>query len=72
MARVAVVGELQRSRRGLDVVEAHDPALRLRDRLLGDDEHVGVLEPARPLGRVQEQRREVVALLDLRDALRAG
>ena len=72
MPRIAIVGELERSLRGLDVVEAHDPALRLRDRLLGDDEHVRVLEAARPLGRVQEQPREVVALLDLGDALRAG
>ena len=66
---IAVVGELERPLRRLDVVQPHDAALRLRDRLLRDDEHVRVLEAARLLGRVQEQPREVVAVLDLRDAL---
>ena len=70
VARVAVVGELERPLRRLDLVQPHDAALGLRDHLLGDDEHVGVLEAARALGRVgQEQPREVVAFLDLRDAL---
>ena len=50
-ARTALVG-------GLDVVEPHDAALGLRDRLLRDDEHVAVLE----LGALRDERGEIVAL----------
>ncbi len=50
-----------------DVVGLFDPALRLRDRLLRDDEHVALLQPARPLERVPEQRREVVSGPHLRE-----
>ena len=53
----------------LDVDQAAHPALALRDRLLGDDEHVRILEAADALGRGQQERREIVVLLDLRDAL---
>jgi hypothetical protein len=43
------------------VVGALDPSLRLGDRLLRDDEHVPLLQPARPLDGVAEQHREIVA-----------
>ena len=69
MARIAIAGELVRALGRLDPVEADDPALGLRDDLLRDDEDVGVLEPARPVGRLRQERHEIVALLDLRDAL---
>ena len=39
---------------------ALDPAFRLGDDLLRDDEDVAFLEPARTLDRVAEERREVV------------
>ena len=64
-----VAGELARALGRLDLGERDDAALRLRDGLLRDDDDVAVLEPARALGGVGEQRREVVALLDLREAL---
>ena len=53
----------------LDLVEPDDAALRLRDDLLRDDDDVGVLEPSGAVGRVRQERDEIVALLDLRDAL---
>ena len=62
-------GELERARRRLDLVQPDDAALGLRDDLLRDDDDVAVLEPAGALGRVGEERHEVVALLDLRDPL---
>src|SRR5205085_5520862 len=49
---------------GLDLRQAHDPALGLRDRLLGDDEHVAVLEG----GTAGDQLSEVVTLVDLGQA----
>ncbi len=61
-ARIAVARELTRASRGLDLVQAHDAALDLRDRLLGDDEHVAVLELS-PLG---DHAREVVPRAELR------
>ena len=53
---------------GLDVLDPHDAALGLRDGLLRDDDDVAVLE-LRPR---RDQRAEVVALLDLGQALRPG
>ena len=69
MSRVAIAGELARALGRLDLVEADHPALRFRDHLLRDDEDVGVLEPARTRRRLRQERNEIVALLDLRDAL---
>ena len=46
----------------LDLVQPHHAALGLRDDLLGDDEDVCVLEPARPLGRLGQKCDEIVAL----------
>ena len=47
--------------------DALDPALRLRDRLLGDHDHVTCLETTSPLDRVADQSWKVVACGDLRD-----
>src|SRR3990172_7884825 len=47
-ARVLAAGELDRARRRLQLVEPHDAALGLRDRLLGNDDDVAVLQPADP------------------------
>ena len=69
MARIAIAGELVRALGRLDPVEADHPALGLRDDLLSDDEDVGVLEPSCAIGRFRQERHEIVALLDLRDAL---
>ena len=69
MARIAIAGELERALGRLDSVEADHPALGLRDDLLRDDEHVGVLEAACAIGRFRQERHEIVAFLDLRDAL---
>ena len=55
-----------RSRR-LDPVEVDDAAFHLRDRLLRDDDDVVAREPAGAVGRFDEQRAEVVPLLELRD-----
>jgi hypothetical protein len=62
---VALVRELAGTRGGLDVVESHDATLGLRDRLLRHDHDVAVLEA----GRARDQPAEVVALLDLGQAL---
>jgi len=68
--RVAVgAGELPRALRGLDIGEAHDPALDLRDRLLGHHDDVAVLEPAGPERCLVELPGEVVALGQLGDSL---
>ena len=56
--------ELDRCGRRLDVVEADDAPLRLRHDLLRDDDDVGVLE----LDRLDDERAELVALHDLREA----
>ena len=50
-----------------DVVRLLDPPFRLRHRLLRDDEHVAVLEPACPFDRVAEERGEVVPGPHLRE-----
>ena len=65
LPRVALVaGDLDRTRRGLDVVEPYDASLNLGDRLLRHDDDVGVLE----LDALDDHRREVVTLAQLRDA----
>ncbi len=56
--------DLDRARRGVDAVQAHDPSFDLRDRLLRDDDDVAVLE----LHALEDERHEVVALLELGDA----
>src|SRR5438034_1306320 len=60
-----VAGDLARALRRLDRVEAEDAALDLRDRLLRDDDDVPVLE----LDALDDQLREVVVLVQLRDPL---
>src|SRR5437868_5643530 len=65
-ARIGLVArELAGLLRRLDARERDDLALDLRDGLLRDDDHVSVLE-LRALG---DQRREVVSLTQLRQAL---
>ena len=65
-ARVAVrARELARLLGRLDLVEAHDPALGLRDDLLRDADDVAVLELDAP----GDHRGQVVALADLRQPL---
>ena len=59
LTRVALVaGQLARLRRRLEVVDPHDPALGLRDRLLRDDDDVAVSQ----LDEADDERGEVVAL----------
>ena len=53
---------------GSIAVELDDATLDLRDRLLRDDEDVVVLEPAGAACRLDEERAEVVSVLELRDA----
>ena len=67
LARIAVVArELDGARRRLDLVEAHDPALDLRDGLLRDDDDVALLEPARRGAHASARSgRQIVALLEL-------
>ena len=65
VARVVSGRELDCRGRRLDVVEAHDPPLGLRDDLLGDDDDVAVLE----LDALDDERAEVVPLRDLRETL---
>ena len=62
-------GQLDRPGRRLDLVEGDHAPLHLRDRLLGDHHHVRVDEPSGPLGRLGEQRSEVVTVTELRDPL---
>ncbi len=50
------------------VVGLLDPPLRLGDDLVGDDEHVALLQSAGALERVPHERGEVVARPHLRDA----
>ena len=69
VTRIAVAGQLVGAFGRLDLLEADHPALRFRDDLLGDDEDVGVLEASCPFRCLRQQRHEIVALLDLRDAL---
>ena len=63
-AVAVLAGDLARLLRRLDSVERDDAPLDLRDRLLRDDDDVAVLE----LDPLDDQRREVVALAQLRDA----
>ena len=44
-----------------------DATLDLRDRLLGDDEDVVLLEARAACSRLDEERGEIVSLLELRD-----
>ena len=69
MTRIGVTGKLTGLRGRLQLVESHDAPFRLRDDLLRHDDHIGVLEPAQSRRCVREQSGELVALLDLRDAL---
>ena len=62
-------GQLVSLLRRSDAVEQDDPALGLRHDLLHDDHDVAVLEAAGARGRLRDQRREIVPLLDLRYAL---
>jgi hypothetical protein len=66
LARVAVfAGELDGQLGRLDAGERDDASLGFRDDLLGEHEHVAVLE----LDGRRDERGEVVALPDLRQAL---
>src|SRR6476469_3132459 len=65
LARVALVaGELAGLLGRLEIVEPDDAPLGLRDRLLRDDEDVTVAQ----LGPLEDERPEIVALPDLRQA----
>ena len=66
-SRVLCAGELSCSSGRLDIVEMEDAALDLRDRLLRDDDDVAACEPSRALRRFDDQRTEVVPLVELRD-----
>jgi len=63
--------ELDGARRRLDRVQPDDAAFRLRDRLLGDDDDVSGRKAARADTGVREEPPQVVALLDLGEALEA-
>ena len=65
--RVPVSRELACASRRFDPGQVDDATLHLRDGLLGDDEHVVRLEPARSGSGIDDQPAEVVALLELRD-----
>ena len=66
-ARIHVAGELERPARRLDGCEVDDAAFDLRHGLLRDHDDVTRVEPADTGSRVDEQRREIVSLLQLRD-----
>ena len=70
--RIGVTGELACAIGRLDPGELDDATLDLRDGLLSDDEHVVVLEAAGPRGGIDEERAEIVSLLELRDSRGAG
>ena len=75
MARVLVHGggEFDRPRARLHAVDLDDPALRLGDDLLRHHQHVAVGQRlARPFDRGEDQRRQVVAGFDARNALQRG
>ncbi len=59
--------ELHRPRGRLDVGEPHHSSLHLRDRLLGDDDDVAVLQPACSACGGMEQAAEVLTLDELRE-----
>ena len=65
--RIGVAGELARTLGRLDAGELDDATLDLRDRLLGDDEDVVLLEARAACSRLDEERGEIVSLLELRD-----
>jgi hypothetical protein len=65
VAWIVVAREFPCALGGLDIGEPDDAPLRLRDRLLGNDDDVPVLE----LDGLGDQGAEVVALGDLRQAL---
>ena len=67
-ARISVARQLVRPLGRLDIAEIDDAALDLRDRLLRDHEDVPGLEPSHAPSRVDEQRGEIVAGFELRDA----
>ena len=55
----------------LDGVEGDDPAFDLRDGLLRHDEDVAVADPVMLGRRLDEQRRQIVSLPKLRDAMQS-
>ena len=65
--RIGVAGELSSTLGWLDVGKVDDATLDLRDRLLGDDEDVVVLEAGAACSRLDDERGEIVSLLELRD-----
>jgi hypothetical protein len=65
---VAVPGELACTLGGCDCREVEHATLDLRDGLLGNDEHVVVFEATGPHRGVEENRPQVVPVLQLRDA----
>ena len=70
MAWVAVgAGELARALGGLDLCEAHDAPLDLRDGLLRDHDDVAVREPTGPQRRLVQRARKVVPLGQVGDPL---
>ncbi len=66
-ARIGVARELSRVVGGRDAGEVDDTTLDLRDRLLGHDENVLVLESTRTRRSFGEHSREIVSFLELRD-----
>ena len=69
VARVTVAGELARTLGRLDSSEPTTRPSAFETAFWATTTTSRVLEPAGPLGGVGEQRREIVAGLDLRDAL---
>ena len=67
-ARVRVASKLVRPFRRLDLAQVDDATLDLRHRFLGDDDHVSGLKTSNPAGRLDEERREIVAGVELRDS----
>src|SRR5205823_5611528 len=61
--RILSAGDLARAVRGLVLVEPNDAPFDLRDRLLRDDDDVGLLE----LDAFEDEPREIVALPELRN-----
>ena len=66
-AWIGFAGKLSRTLGWLDVGEVDDATLDLRDRLLGDDEDVVLVEARAACSRLDEDRGEIVSLLELRD-----
>jgi len=59
-------GQLAGTLRRLDVLEPHDTPLDLRDRLLGDDDHVALAKAADPFRGIVELPPGVGSLRELR------